>query len=480
MDRRADRRLDADPLSLHRLAGPRSLGLILPILLLGVLLRIPLLARDVRFQPDEALYATFARHVASDGPLLIGVPLDKPPLVFWLIGGSFRLFGATEFAARLPNLAASLFTIAATYALARRLYGDSENGRWVALIAALLVAVSPFDRAFAATAFTDPILTLCVVLGCLLAVADRPRLAGVAMAIAFFAKPSALEWLPLVAALGLVSARWVALRRLILAFGLAVLPLLAWSVARDTTPDFWTLNLYNNTPGRLIRANEWWPRLQNWAGYLGTIAPAPLFGWLAIPLNLRLSRATLIDVLLSAWSIGFLASLWLIAFNTYDRYLHTLAPFALLLMARTVAAIAAKLDIFEKDAIRRVILFAAICLSPLLTAQITVGGNLNDYVGIDRAAAILNRLPPASRVYDHWLGWELGFYLGDRPSVAIVWEATIANLIAEASTQPGYLIAPASISDPWLSALRAAGFDIQALTGVPDGFVIVHLEKISR
>src|SRR5574337_1559761 len=90
-------------------------------LLAAVLLRaLPLM--DNRFHPDEALYATFARYVASGyGSLLSYLVVDKPPLSFYLNGLSVAVFGGTEFAVRLPNLYVSLIGVALLFALARRL-----------------------------------------------------------------------------------------------------------------------------------------------------------------------------------------------------------------------------------------------------------------------------------------------------------------------------------------------------------------------
>ena len=64
------------------------------ILLLGAALRIGMLGRDVRFHPDEALYATYARRMSYYGDLLFrDVPLDKPPLGLVITALSFSAGG---------------------------------------------------------------------------------------------------------------------------------------------------------------------------------------------------------------------------------------------------------------------------------------------------------------------------------------------------------------------------------------------------
>jgi 4-amino-4-deoxy-L-arabinose transferase-like glycosyltransferase len=102
-----------------------------------MLLRLSLLRLDVRFHPDEALYAAQARLISQQGDLLLrGTDLDKPPLTFYATALSFRALGPTEFAARLPNVLFSSLSVAALVALAWALYGD----RTVAALAGLVRA----------------------------------------------------------------------------------------------------------------------------------------------------------------------------------------------------------------------------------------------------------------------------------------------------------------------------------------------------
>src|SRR5258708_3505906 len=157
-------------------------------------------AQDARFQVDEALYATFARRISTGDLLLSDASLDKPPLALAFTALSFTAFGATEFAARLPTLAASLLTLASVYALARRSYGSR-----LALFAALLLALSPLDLAFAATNFMDPLLTLWLMLAFLAVAYDRWGLAGIACAAGLATKQSALGALPILIFFGVCA-----------------------------------------------------------------------------------------------------------------------------------------------------------------------------------------------------------------------------------------------------------------------------------
>ena len=127
------------------------------MILIGLLLRADMLGIDVRFHPDEALFAAQARLISHGGDLLLReTDLDKPPLTFYVTALSFAALNPSEFAARLPNVLASGASLAVLYALGWSLY----RRRAVALVAALLWSLSPFDLAFAARPFTDVQATL--------------------------------------------------------------------------------------------------------------------------------------------------------------------------------------------------------------------------------------------------------------------------------------------------------------------------------
>lgn len=59
---------------------------------------------------DESYYAHMARQMLEGGDVLVPhydgtAPLDKPPLLMWLVAASFRVFGVGDLQARLPVLA---------------------------------------------------------------------------------------------------------------------------------------------------------------------------------------------------------------------------------------------------------------------------------------------------------------------------------------------------------------------------------------
>jgi 4-amino-4-deoxy-L-arabinose transferase-like glycosyltransferase len=74
---------------------------------------------------NEGLYARIAQEMLGSGdwiiPTLNGVPyLEKPPLMYWLGALSYRAFGFTEWAARLPAVLGIFLSVSALYWFARR------------------------------------------------------------------------------------------------------------------------------------------------------------------------------------------------------------------------------------------------------------------------------------------------------------------------------------------------------------------------
>ena len=103
--------------------------------------------------PDEPRYAWIARDMAESGdwitPRLYGQPwFEKPPLYYWGAAVSFKLFGVTEAAARLPSALAALMGTLALAWLAWRVYG-AETARWLLLLLPTTVGMIGFSHAAA-------------------------------------------------------------------------------------------------------------------------------------------------------------------------------------------------------------------------------------------------------------------------------------------------------------------------------------------
>ena len=80
----------------------------------------------------DSTHAEVAREMAATGDW-VSLQMDgiryyeKAPLLYWMIALSFRLFGVTEFSARIPMVLSALLAILAVWALASRMFGDREG-----------------------------------------------------------------------------------------------------------------------------------------------------------------------------------------------------------------------------------------------------------------------------------------------------------------------------------------------------------------
>src|SRR5207302_1262980 len=80
------------------------------------------------FGDNEAVYSMIARGYSRWNllPALHGnIFYDTPPLAGWVIAVSFRAFGESEFAARLPSLLLVVPTLLGVWLLARRFFGKT-------------------------------------------------------------------------------------------------------------------------------------------------------------------------------------------------------------------------------------------------------------------------------------------------------------------------------------------------------------------
>ena len=110
--------------------------------------------------PDEGRYSEIAREMALSGdwvtPRLNGVKyFEKPPLQYWATAASFRIFGPSEFAARLYVLLCGLATLGIVGFAGRRLAGPEAG-----LAAVLALVASPYFMAMTGIVTLDTGLTL--------------------------------------------------------------------------------------------------------------------------------------------------------------------------------------------------------------------------------------------------------------------------------------------------------------------------------
>ena len=111
------------------------------------------------WEPDEARYAEIAREMIQGGGILVPhlnyvAYVEKPPLLYWLTTLSFRIFGISEFAARLPVAMSAIVGIFATYLFALHAFGRRH-----AILAGAILATTPLYALMAQVLTTDMTLT---------------------------------------------------------------------------------------------------------------------------------------------------------------------------------------------------------------------------------------------------------------------------------------------------------------------------------
>lgn len=173
---------------------------------------------------------------------------------------------------------------------------------------------------------------------------------------------------------------------------------------------------------------------------------------------------------LAFYALAYFLLHWLTAFNTYDRYLLPIIPLMALLVGGTLDR---RYAILNKK-------FLSVSSVPLwlkftfvTTITVILLFSQTGFPSDDRArnheivalADFLNAQPLGAIIYDHWLGWEMNYYISAWSDKRRVYYPD-ARILAEDALKnpdpaPRWWIAPrtkASEFDVWLDALAEAGF----------------------
>jgi 4-amino-4-deoxy-L-arabinose transferase-like glycosyltransferase len=479
---------------------PLALVFLVVLLLIGTAARLPPLTAN-RFHQDEAIYSYWGRLIASgQDPLLLTFPVDKPPLVPYLLALMFRVFGVSEVTARLPVIAASVLTIVLTYGLARRVYGAGP-----ALIAAAFMALSPFNILFAPTAFTDPLLVMWVMAALWCAVGGRWFWAGALLGLAMATKQQGALFAPLVLAGGWTKGlrvsgsrlrrersaeRFRVLRGLAVfaaGFALPMALVTLWDTQRwHVQPSYFEKGLTSYGGLMLAPFAEWGARFGAWLGWLRYVTASPVLNLvllLGVPLLLlaswrkvRTSPAARFDFVLAGFVALYLLVHWLLTFNIWDRYLLGLVPLLFMLLGRVVrkagrylygAARRAGSPPYRIIAVALVVILMAGPAWQAAHSGYPVGGDHWAYDGIDAVAEYLRaEMPPGSVLYHRYLGWHYLFYLFGAP-VDLRWYNSPSHLAEDAqqmSDVPRYVALPSwEPRLPVQAALRRVGLTLRPL-----------------
>jgi 4-amino-4-deoxy-L-arabinose transferase-like glycosyltransferase len=133
----------------------------------------------------------------------------KPVLLYWCMMSAYRVFGVSEFAARLPSALCALITVVCTYAIGGRLFGTGA-GTWSAVVLGSSLLFVMAGRA----ATPDSLLIACTTLAITIYVLGTVRPADVAASDAHSALVHEGHWFP---------QRWLTVVAMSAAMGLAVL-----------------------------------------------------------------------------------------------------------------------------------------------------------------------------------------------------------------------------------------------------------------
>lgn len=349
---------------------------------------------------DETRYLAVAWEMWEGGDLLVphlnGTPYsDKPPLLFWLVAAGWRLFGVSEWWARLVPSLFALGSLFATARLARRLWPDRED---VAHAAPLFLLATFFWSFFSTVFLFDMLLVFFALVAVSGAVAaaegdNRGWIAvtlGIALGILAKGPAILLPVLPVILMApawfpgGARPARWYLRATASIIAGLALS--LAWALpaALSGGRAYGEAILWSQTAGRVTRAFAhprpiWW-----YAPFLPLLA----FPWVLWPAVWRRAdgRAPARDKglrLCAVWAgAGFVAFSLVSGKQVY--YLLPLLPPLALLGARLLPA-------RETAPRRRELAFIAAAF--VLLAAVLAGARSLAHLGLP---SWISSLPPAA------------------------------------------------------------------------------------
>ncbi len=450
---------------------------------LALALRLPGLFANT-FAADEALFASWARFIAVwRDPLLQWQPVDKPPLLFYTQALFYPLFGPVAWAARLPNLLASLLLVPLVGVWAWQLYRREETAVGITILAALFVALSPLAIQFSATAFIDPLLLFWLT-AALVQMPRRAAVSGLLFGLALATKYQAVLYAPLLVGFawrwGWTWPQW---RRWLRGLAPVLAALLLWDVARAGADGLWSAQMQNYGGLRLIWSWELWPRALAWLRlgrwFWGNGWLFALFGVGLLWLYWRAAtgadgdKRTRADVLLLLFLPAYALLHWLLAIPIWDRYLLPLLPLIALLTARMASSIVNRQSLI----VNRQSLFFPLVVALLLPGawggmhgRFPIGGQRTADQGAEQVAAYLADAPYGTVLYDHWWSWQWRYHLFDR-RVYVSWTPHPAALTADLRAfgddgaarylaLPTTAVGPTAVALPWQRAVTAAGFHL--------------------
>jgi 4-amino-4-deoxy-L-arabinose transferase-like glycosyltransferase len=300
-------------------------ALLFSLILLAVILHIGTAGWGDLYSETDGQYAGAGKEMIETGnwlvPTNVGIPrLQKPPLLYWAIAISYKVFGVNITAARLPVALATVITAALTF-----LIGERLRNYWHGFVAGLIYLCSvgtfllgriimpePLFSAFVAGAFFCAVSGyyrrryrnlwftgwwICVALACLTKSILGLLYPGAALLLlALFHREARIRYRPLL--------HW----SYFLLFGVIVLPWYLWIEHRF--PGLFGRLVRYDWASRVIGDDDDVPRLQFlllhfawWFPWLCVIVPAVLFSWRKV---IRPREIDFADAIPFCWmAVGF-------------------------------------------------------------------------------------------------------------------------------------------------------------------------------
>jgi len=179
--------------------------------------------------PDEPVYAETPKEmIAFDefvSPRIFGEYwYDKPPMYYWLVAGSYKIFGMTEFAARFPSAILAVLCTLVVYLFGRRLFNERAG-----MVGALVLTTSIEFFYLGKAAVTDMTLLLFLTVSLLSFIEKKYYLAYIFAGLATLTKGPIGLLLPGAIAFSyiLVTRNWSVIKRMKIPSGLLMYAIVA-------------------------------------------------------------------------------------------------------------------------------------------------------------------------------------------------------------------------------------------------------------
>ena len=330
--------------------------LLIVILILGALLRISVFGLG-DFHGDEALYSFRGAEIALRGDWFFQAEdVDKPPLLPYLAALSFRIFGFGDNTARLPNFFASLISIWLVYQICCKCF-DKNTG----LIAAFLMAISPYNILYAPTVFEDTLFACLLLFSLYFLCIYKEFWAGVFLGLCFCTKQFGVLAMPITGAFFIIlrHMKWAQtkhsefsfyikkpLMKLVFGFSIVFGILLIWAVFFED-PRLGIIFQVNVTGGVFkIMAGEFTSRLFRWLNLYSKFTNSSvvnMFFFISIPVLITYEILSLknehrfkniISLCVAGYIALMLGTFSLFRFGFSSHYLIFIIPFVFILLAR--------------------------------------------------------------------------------------------------------------------------------------------------